>query len=271
MIFGSRILLNQGEQRAPEEGQAVDAALSLALGDLKAEFMDPETGRIHYEAMAGSELFRMYEGLASGLRSFPLEDLREKDQRLAFWINVYNAAVIHGVVRLGIRRSVREVPKFFKRVSYQVGGHLFSLHHMEHGILRGNRRPPYGLLRPFGRGDPRRAFSVRPLDPRIHFALVCGARSCPPVGFYEGDRVEFQLELASLSFINGPGVKFLKESKTILLSRIFKWYKGDFGGMEGVMDLLLRYLDPGEAKEAISQEREQLAIRFEPYDWALNQ
>lgn len=210
------------------------------------------------------------KGWHRGLNSFPLETLCDRAERLAFWINIYNAAVIHGVVSLGIKRSVREVPFFFKRAAYRIGGHTFSLHEMEHGILRGNRRAPYGLLRPFKKSDPRVAFSMTALDPRIHFALVCGARSCPAVGFYEAAHIDFQLDLAAASFINGPGVKFLKEPKTLVLSKIFQWYKSDFGGMSGVMDMLLKYLDQGEAREAIANNRSDLSVRFQPYDWDLN-
>lgn len=270
MLRKLRVILNQGEGAAEDKDHSLDAALSLALADLKAEFIDTGTGKILYGAMKDSEAFRKYEGLARELSSFPLETLRQRAQRLAFWINIYNAAVIHGVVRFGVKRSVREVPFFFKRAAYRIGGHTFSLHEMEHGILRANRRAPYGLLRPFKRSDPRVAFSVKTLDPRIHFALVCGARSCPPVGFYEAEQIDFQLDLAAASFINGPGVKFLKESKTLVLSKIFRWYKSDFGGVPGIMDMLLKYLDPGEAKEAIARNRTDLSVRFQPYDWDLN-
>lgn len=265
-----KLILNQEGASQQEANLPLDAALSLALADLKAQFIDTEALRIRYGAMKDSNSFREFERLASLLGSFPLETLSERTQRLAFWINVYNAAVIHGVVRFGIKRSVKEVPFFFKRATYRIGRHIFSLHEMEHGILRGNRKAPNGLLRPFKKSDPRVAFLVQPLDPRIHFALVCGAKSCPPVGFYEAAHIDFQLDLAAASFINGPGVKFHKESRLLELSKIFLWYKSDFGGMLGVMDLLLKYLDPGEAREAIANGRNSLPVRFQPYDWDLN-
>jgi len=59
--------------------------------------------------------------------------------------NIYNTAVIHGVIELGLEKSVKELPGFFNRVTYEIGGFHFSLNEMEHGILRGNRRHPYGF------------------------------------------------------------------------------------------------------------------------------
>ena len=83
-------------------------------------------------------------------------------------------------------------------------------------------------------------FTIIPLDPRIHFALVCGARSCPPIGFYEAEQIDFQLQLAAESFINSSQVKILPQEGTVLISKIFKWYKSDFGGSDSTLiDLLL--------------------------------
>jgi hypothetical protein len=155
---------------------------------------------------------------------------------------------------------------------YEIGGFHFSLNEMEHGILRGNRRRPYGLLRPFRRKDPRVKFSILPPDPRIHFALVCGARSCPPIGFYEAEQVDFQLQLASESFINSPQVKILPQEKTVFISKIFQWYKPDFGGSDSaLMDFLLKFLDEGINKTFLQRNREKIRIRYQPYDWNLNQ
>lgn len=270
MFKDFRVILNRGGPAEEPKFQPLDAALSLVLADLKAEFIEVGTGNILYGRMKDSEIFRKYEGLARGLSSFPLEALRERAQRLAFWINVYNAAVIHGVVRFGITSSVREVPFFFKRTAYHIGGHIFSLHEMEHGILRGNRRAPHGLLRPWRGEDPRIAFSVQPLDLRIHFALVCGARSCPPVGFYRAEDIDFQLDLAAASFINSHHVKVFPERGTLLISKIFHWYGADFGGKFGILDTLIKYLDQKEKREFLERERNRILIRFNKYDWNLN-
>jgi hypothetical protein len=251
---------------------SVDIALTLAMADLKAKFIDPEKGIIHYRTIRGSEEFERYKDLTKGLQVLDLHSLRERNQKLAFWINIYNTAVIHGVIELGLEKSVKEFRGFFNRVTYDIGGFRFSLNEMEHGILRGNRRHPYGLLKPFRRKDPRMEFAIIPFDPRIHFALVCGARSCPPIGFYEADRIDSQLQLAAESFINSPQVKILPQEGTVSISKIFKWYKGDFGGNHNALvALLLHFLDGGEKKTFLQENRDKIRIRYQPYDWNLNQ
>ena len=272
MGYWSPVILNAGKSSGATLDQPLDVALTVAMAELKAQFMDIDKGIVHYRAVRGSGAFENYKNLAAGLKSFDLRPLKNREQRLAFWINIYNTTVIHGVIELGLGQSVREFPRFFDRVAYEIGGHRFSLNEMEHGILRGNRRPPYKLLKPFRKGDPRLEFAASPMDPRIHFALVCGARSCPPIGFYEADQIDFQLQLAAASFINNPQVKIEHEDRTVSISMIFKWYKSDFGGSRNaVIDTLLQFLDEGEKKEFLRKNRNGIRIRHQPYDWNLNQ
>jgi len=272
MWFRSPIVLNAGTPSQIRTEQSIDIALTLAMADLKAKFIDAERGAVRYKSIRGSEEFERYKDLTRGLRSFDLRSLKDRGPRLAFWTNIYNTAVIHGVIELELERSVKEYPGFFDRITYEIGGFRFSLNEMEHGLLRGNRRHPYRVLRPFREKDVRLEFAIVPLDPRIHFALVCGARSCPPIGFYEADQIDFQLGLAAMSFINSPQVKILPEEKTVFISMIFKWYKIDFGGSDrALLDTLLNYLDEGKDKAFLEENRNQIRIRYQPYDWNLNQ
>jgi hypothetical protein len=266
------IILNKRERIDMPLDQPIDVAMVLAMADLKAQYIDVESGRVRYRDIRGSEAFERYKALTGYLKSFPLQSLQGRDERLAFWINLYNTTVIHGVIELGLEQSVKEFPGFFDRVMYEIGGYFFSLTAMEHGILRGNRRPPYRLFRPFQKGDPRSAFMVAPMDPRVHFALVCGARSCPPISFYDAGQIDFQLQLASASFINSPQVKIYPEKRLVLISMIFKWYQSDFGGGEqSLVDILLTYLDEGEKKDFLKENKDRVHIRYQDYDWSLNQ
>lgn len=77
------------------------------------------------------------------------------DARLSFFLNLYNAMVIHAVIRVGRPQGVIERRSFFSEFQYLVGGHPYSLSTIENGILRNNRRPPYSLVKPFGAGDNR--------------------------------------------------------------------------------------------------------------------
>lgn len=272
MWHSSPVTLNAGDPSKISLEQPIDIALTLSMADLKARFIDGERGAVHYRAIRGSEEFERYKELTKGLRSFDLRDLKDREQRLAFWINIYNTAVIHSVIELGLERSVKEFPRFFDRVTYEIGGFRFSLNEIEHGILRGNRRHPYRLLRPFLKNDSRLEFAVIPVDPRIHFALVCGARSCPPIGFYEPKQIDFQLQLAAMSFINSQQVEILPQEGMLLISKIFKWYQADFGGSrEAMLDRLLNFLDEGEKKDFLKKNRDRIRIRYQPYNWNLNQ
>jgi hypothetical protein len=271
-IFPSPVLLNSGDSSKISLDQPIDIVLKMAMADLKMRFIDAEKGVVRYKDIHGSEEFERYKNLTRRLQSFDLHTLQDRKQKLAFWINIYNTAVIHGVIELGLANSVKEVSGFFNRVMYEIGGFRFSLNVIEHGILRGNRRHPYGLLKPFRRKDPRMDFIVSPPDPRIHFALVCGARSCPPIGFYEAEQIDFQLQLASESFINSSRVKILPQEATIFISKIFQWYKTDFGGSDSALiDFLLNFLDEGKHKTFLQQNRDKIRIRYQPYDWNLNQ
>jgi len=270
-VIFSPIILNAGPSSKVPLDQPIDIALTLALSDLKARFIDPEKAVVQYHAIRNSVEFERYKNLTRGLLSFDLQSLKDRNQKLAFWINIYNAAVIHGIIELAIKKSVKEVPLFFNRMIYRIGGYRFSLNDMEHGVLRGNRRPPYWLWKPFGKKDPRVTSAVQPIDPRIHFALVCGARSCPPIGFYEPEQVDFQLQLAAESFVNSSQVRVLPEEHSVSISTIFKWYKADFGGSDqSLIDTLLNYLDEGENKTLLKENRRRFKIQYQPYDWNLN-
>ncbi|CAG0884457.1 unnamed protein product, partial [Cyprideis torosa] len=106
---------------------------------------------------------------------------------LAFFINVYNSLVIHATVVRGKPSNDVARYRFFTTSGYIIGGYWFTLDDIENGILRGNRKSPLALFSaPFKEKDSRCALIVRGGEPRIHFALNCGAKSCPPVRTYSG-------------------------------------------------------------------------------------
>jgi hypothetical protein len=272
MFHGADRVLNQkGDTPLEKPPEDFSASLRQAIGDLEAKFFDLEDGRLNYQAMKGSPEYDAYLQKAGLLRNFDLSQLKERREKLAFWINLYNTMVIHGVIDWDIRESVKEKNGFFTRLKYDIGGHLFSLNDIEHGILRGNSRPPYGVFRPFGQGDPRFACIVAPTDPRIHFTLVCGSRSCPPIGFYTSERIEEQLELATASFVNSPEVEIVPSENLLTISQIFRWYRRDFGeNQRSIIEFLLRHLDAGEKKDFLENHRKAIRVRYRAYDWSLN-
>jgi hypothetical protein len=108
------------------------------------------------------------------------------------------------------------------------------------------------------------------LDPRIHFALVCGSRSCAPIDYYDPESIDKQLEEASRSFLNSSEVVPLPEEGKLMLSEIFRWYDKDFGGKGGVVDFIFDYLADTHARQFLRQKRTKIQFEYIYYDWALN-
>lgn len=204
------------------------------------------------------------------MERFDLQSLNTQADKLAFWINLYNAIVVHGIVELELEASVREISNFFTHIRYSISGSFFSPDEIEHGILRSNARPPYRVFSTFRKNDPRRKLALEALDPRIHFALVCGSRSCAPIRFYTADRIDEQLDTATRNFVNSSEVVILPEKNKILLSQIFDWYKRDLGDRRDVFAFLLRYLEAGDEARFLAEHLDEIMVEYLFYDWNLN-
>ncbi|MDH4100301.1 MAG: DUF547 domain-containing protein [Nitrospirota bacterium] len=262
--------LNTGPVPEGIAGLDIAAQLRNRINRLKGEFYDTEKGRVNYAAMRDSPAFREYTDVAAMLTLFDPRQLKTREEKLAFWINLYNVLIIHGVIEMGVQESVKEVPRFFRRFCYRIGEMTFTPDDIEHGILRGNRRPPHGLFRPFASPDPRLTLVIDRPDPRIHFTLVCAGSSCPPINFYSAERIEEELEMAATNFINSPEVEVRPGKGEIRLSPVFKWYLSDFGGRDGLRAILARYLDPGEFRDFVLERGLQARVTWKDYDWQLN-
>ncbi len=263
-LFG-RIVLNDRAAEAGAGSSALAEALQRGMLGAIGAFTRPD-GRLDYAALRASTEWADAAARAGALPSARLADLDERPARLAFWINVYNALVFHGIVALGIRRTVWETRGFYGRVSYRVGGFVLSADDIEHGILRGNARHGLWRRRAFGGRDPRLALVVQPVDPRIHFAITCGAQSCPPVGAYRVAALDQQLDLAARNFLNQEVT--LDRRGRVTCSKILAWYREDFERAGGLSAFLPRYLDAGPVREAVAG-RPRPCDAYRAYDWAL--
>jgi hypothetical protein len=263
-FFGG-IVLNQAGAAAGGEPLAAAESLQRAMLAAIGAFTRAD-GRLDYGRLRASPEWAEAAARAGALSSVRLGDLDGRAPRLAFWINVYNAMVFHGVVALRVHRSVREIRAFFSRVSYRVGGFVLSADDVEHGILRGNGR--HGVLRRrrFGASDPRRALAVEPVEPRIHFAITCGAQSCPPFGVYRAAVLEEQLDLATRNFVNQAVA--LDARGCVTCSRILRWYAEDFEAAGGLGAFLWRHLDAGPVRDAIAGRTRPCDV-YRAYDWGL--
>jgi uncharacterized protein DUF547 len=255
---------------------ALRAAVDLkhAINTLLASAGNSSGDRLDYPRLADSPVYREYRTVsASALRTLDLATLSSREARLAFWIDVYNALVIDAVIAFRVRRSVIEGPlgylAFFRKAAYLVGGYRMSCDDIEHGVLRGNRGHPFIPGPQFGPTDPRLALVIRPPDVRVHFALNCASRSCPPIGAYEAEQVDRQLDLAAGSFVAGD-VEVEPSCGIVRMSRIFRWFADDFGGRNGILSIVRRYLPDDERRRWLAARGGRVRVTYRPYDWRLN-
>jgi hypothetical protein len=246
----------------------VAEALRKLRNDLKQEALD-DNGQVDYAKLQNSATFAELKRASGLLHTIDPAEMTDDATRIAFWINLYNVLAIHGVLALGIRTSVMEVPSFFGVVAYRVGDLVFTLDEIENGVLRRNAPHPATGSRLFDDDDPRLALCPSRLDPRIHSALVCASTSCPPVAFYEASKLDAQLELATLNYV-ASDVEVDEANRVVRVPIIFRYYQSDFGRLEGVRLFLVEHARDAqrEALEAAFQAGYQLD--YHRYDWSLN-
>lgn len=176
-----------------------------------------------------------------------------KDQRLAFLINLYNAATIKLVMDHYPVKSIKDIGSFFKGPWDQPVVHVFgqtvTLNHIEHDIIRANYS-----------------------EPRAHFALVCASIGCPPLRAeaFDAAKLNEQLDDQGRVFF-GTKAKNRVDAKggVLYLSPIFKWFKSDFTGKSGTVEKFVAPFFNDADKTAILSGK--LSIQFTDYDWSLNQ
>ncbi len=222
-----------------------------------------ENGWVDYEGLSRDRamLNTYLQQLASAQpASFPTDH-----DRLAFWINSYNANILASVLDwvYGKANGVRDVPGFFNRERHTVAGEQLTLDQIE-----------------------QRARDFH--DPRVHFTLVCASTSCPKLQrfAYTGQELGTQLQQAMREFLADPmkGVRMDPGHNRIYLSSIFKWYAGDFTGKPSATGQLFArakaYISGSNVLEYIKQhssgdvthyiEEKHPTVEYFDYDWSLN-
>lgn len=236
------------------------------------ECLDEDGNAVDYKRIPSTEKWKRYLQYVNELVRLDLSNLN-RQARIAFFVNIYNALVIHATVEVGQPSGVLQRLKFFTKNCYTIGGQSYSLNEIENGILRGNAKAPFSLRPPFGKNDPRRAFVLDPPEPRIHFALVCGAKSCPAIKTYSAENCEEALSDAAEVFLNDEGNLSIDEEKQVVkLSKILKWYQKDFGASERMMLFRLTEMagEPVRRKLLGVLEKGSVKVNYFPYDWSLN-
>jgi hypothetical protein len=213
-------------------------------------------GKVDYARLAARRelLDRFIAELgAASPESDPARFPTEED-RLAYWLNAYNAFTLHAIAAEYPITSVWKTRdgQFFQRRRHRAGGRAVSLDDIEHEILRG-----------------------RFAEPRIHFAINCGSNGCPPMrpAAYEGPALGATLRAATARFLAAEwNLRIDHASRRVFVSRIFKLYAADFAGAAGTTEDyrrgVLRFVaeHAGVAFDAIAGYE----VVYNVYDWGLN-
>lgn len=263
----------------PTQNYVLDNAAQLSetlrklLLQLTTNHISEDSKVINYKELKDSEGFKEYVKLSQELQRVPVEKL-DQDGRKAFFINVYNALVIHSTVENGPPSNWLSRIKFFDKTSYIIGGHSYSLNDIENGVLRANKRGPVQLFPPFGKSDPRRVICLIQLDPRIHFALNCGARSCPPIKTFSAENINEELQVATQAYLETDEALWVDEEHSIVhLSSLLRWYSSDFGdNTEDVLMWVFRNVAVPKKKEALGKviNSKKYKVTYISYDWSTN-
>lgn len=196
------------------------------------------------------------------LKEISLDDLAaqiDTDQkRKAFWINIYNAFIMDLLKDNPQRYEDRGA--FFKAEQINIAGKMVSFDIIEHGIIRRSvNKLSLGFLPKFNVSKFEKKLRSSKRDGRVHFALNCGAKSCPKVAIYDGERIEEQLDAISKQFLTNT-TTYDKENNKALVTTLISWFRGDFGGIKGAKKLLVRYGIVDNTK---------VSLEFDDYDWTL--
>ncbi|MBL4850412.1 MAG: DUF547 domain-containing protein [Planctomycetes bacterium] len=268
VVIRPRKIVARAQANLPAEGFDHQPFAAL-LGRFVAASGEVDYAAWHADPSSRDELERYLANLAAASPKNAPERFPEASERLAYYLNAYNACVIVGVLRHWPLKTVHEVVGpaelkagfgFFARLQFNLGGEWMSLHHLEQGLIR-----------------------VEYTDPRVHFLLNCASTSCPPIRpeLPSGPDLEDRLATAAREFVNDPRqVRIDVAEKRVRVSSIFVWYEADFlaelkrRGLPPAEQTLIRYLKdlaaPPLAEQLGKARAEGYVVEAIDYDWSLN-
>lgn len=212
-----------------------------------------------YAARTGEETSIFIQQLQQMSMNELISSVKTDNEKKAFWINLYNA-----YTQVALKNNPDQYKKrsrFFRKKQVAIAGHLFSLDDIEHGILRRSKiKWSLGYFNKLFPGKTEKALRVDHLDYRLHFALNCGAKSCPPIAYYNPEAIGKQLDLATKAYLKSDA-RYDEQSNTLYLPAIMSWFRRDFGGKKKMVTLLQQL--------SVVPTGKQPKIKFNNYDWTL--
>ncbi len=165
-----------------------------------------------------------------------LSQLSSENKRKAFWLNIYNA-----YTQIGLKSNTdayKKRNKFFGKKFIRIAGKSLSLDLVEHGILRRSKwKYSLGHFNKLFNSKYEKKFRLEKVDYRIHFALNCGAKSCPPIAFYNPGELDKQLDLATKIYLKSE-IEYDESKNKVEVPAILSWFRGDFNGKKGIHKIL---------------------------------
>ena len=167
-------------------------------------------------------------------------DTWTKEDKLAYWINTYNAMTIDLILRNPSVKSIKDINDPWDQRLWQLGDKWYNLNQIEHDILR------------------------KMNEPRIHFAIVCASVSCPKLQntAFKASELDNQLTNATKEFLSDSSKNNLSKN-SVKLSKIFKWFVKDFKQNQSLIDFLNKYSDIEISQNASKS--------YMDYNWDLNE
>ena len=223
----------------PVKGPVAYSPSHSGFNALLAKYVSA-TGKVNYDGFK-TEKSKLDEYIKLLAENSPTEKWT-KNEKLAYWINLYNAATIQLILKNYPVKSIMNINngKAWDLKFVKSGDKTLTLNQIENEIIR----PTFK-------------------DARIHFALNCAAQSCPKLlnaAFY-AHILDKQLDTATKKFINNS-VKNQISENSVKISKIFEWYAVDFGEQKGLIDYLNKYSNTNISSKA--------KISFIEYNWDLN-
>ncbi|CAH1414798.1 unnamed protein product [Lactuca virosa] len=256
----------------PKSATTISVKLAKIMSAILESYASEDGYHLDYLGISNSEEFRRYVNLMQELQRVDISTL-SVSERLAFFLNLHNAMVIHAVISIGHPgASVIDRKSFNSDFVYVIGGSPYSFTTIINGVLRNNRRPPYTFTKPFGSGDKRLELAFPQVNPLIHFGICNGSKSSPPVRFFTPQGVESELRFAAREFLQKDGIHVDLAKRTVHLTRIFKWFSVDFGQEKEMLKWLNGYLDATKAGllSHLSGDGGAVHVVYQDYDWSIN-